>query len=369
MGHSVRSEPAEVCLLDVELGDAIEAMPDGIALHDTHGLRYVNPALAETLGCDDHAQVLGRPIAEFLVPTEAVAAEQSIAHLLAAGGTTEARKYHCRRLDGGVVLLEVWGARVLYRREAAALLVINDASARERRQRKLFLADRMATLGLLAAGVAHEVNNPLTYLGLTLSQLQSRLPTGRPVAALAARADEALVRIRDIMATLHTYAGSPSAPPAPISVNDAVEAALQMVAHRIRGRGRLVRDFADVPDVFANEVRLVQVFVNLLVNATDAIPEDHADDNEIRVRTDSDGNRISVEVSDTGEGIAPTAAEHVFELFFTTKPPGEGTGLGLPLSREIAESLGGTLTVESRKGKGTTARVVLPVASEEGESE
>ena len=116
----------------------------------------------------------------------------------------------------------------------------------------------------------------------------------------------------------------------------------------------------------ANEARLVQVFLNLLVNAAQALPDGHAEENEIRVTTDpgADGSVI-VEVSDTGTGIPPEVMERLFEPFFTTKAIGQGTGLGLPICRNIVEGLGGRITVQSELGKGSTFRVTLPAAQPE----
>jgi len=363
VGHALQIRDNEVGLLDVELGQAIEAMPDGIAIHDGKSLRYVNPALAESLGFGERDEVLTHPLSDFLAPEQRERAERSIARLLAEGGSSTARDYRCRRVDGGVVNLSIWGTEIRYCNEPAVLLVIKNLSAKETNRRQLYLADRMATLGLLAAGVAHEINNPLTYLALTLAQLSRRLPPNSHPSVLVGRADDALVRIRDLVATLRTYAGSPTAPPVPISVNEAIDAALQIAAHRLRGRARLVRDFGEVPAIMANEAKIVQVFVNLLVNAADAIPPGDAGTNEVRVRTNSENGHVTIEVSDTGRGMSAEVIEQAFEVFFTTKPPGEGTGLGLPLSKEIVESLGGTLTVRSREGEGTTVRVVLPATN------
>jgi CheY-like chemotaxis protein len=135
-----------------------------------------------------------------------------------------------------------------------------------------------------------------------------------------------------------------------------------MAWHEIRHRARLVKSLADVPPVDANEARLGQVFLNLLVNAAQAIPEGHADTNEVQVstRTDEAGNAV-VEVRDTGVGIEPQVLPRIFDPFFTTKGEG-GTGLGLSISHGTVRALGGRIEVESKHGKGTMFRITLPPA-------
>ncbi len=361
--HSTEKPETAGELRGLELADVIEALPDGVAIHDGVHFRYVNESLAISLGCAERAQVLKRSISDFVLPAQQRRADNGIAKVLEEGGQSKSLECRCRRLDGKVVQLSVWGARVRYRDEPAVLLVVKNLSEEERHRRQLFLADRMATLGLLAAGVAHEINNPLTYLGLTLSQLTRRLSPCGYEATLLDRADDAIVRIRDIVAALRSYSSSPSAPTAPVDVHAALEAALRIAGHRLRGRARLVRDFGELPMVMAEEAKLVQVFVNLIVNAADAISAGDSDENEVCLRTSSEVDRVLVEVRDTGCGMSPEVLDHAFEVFFTTKSVVEGTGLGLPLSREIVEALGGKLTVDSREGVGTAVTVILPACA------
>ncbi len=155
----------------------------------------------------------------------------------------------------------------------------------------------------------------------------------------------------------------------PVNVGEVLDAALQLVAHDLRRRGRLVRDFAPVPKVEANESRLGQVFVNLLMNALQALP-DGAGDHEVRVRLSAPGDGfVLVEVIDTGEGIPAEVLPRVFDPFFTTKPIGVGTGLGLFICQGIVTSLGGTLDVESEPRGGTRERRSAVAASaREGEA-
>jgi signal transduction histidine kinase len=141
-----------------------------------------------------------------------------------------------------------------------------------------------------------------------------------------------------------------------------LETSIHLVKGKVCSRARLVRDYGELPQVRGNAVQLAQVFVNLLVNAAQAMPESGG---EIRLTTRvHDDARVRVEVRDTGCGIPAESLERIFEPFFTTKPVGEGTGLGLPISHGIIRALGGELSVESTVGEGTTFRILLPTVAE-----
>jgi signal transduction histidine kinase len=236
-------------------------------------------------------------------------------------------------------------------------------------------ADRMAALGTLAAGVVHEINNPLTYVLLHLSQAkrQLRALAENPTAPRAERfelidgllgsAIEGAERIREITRGVRTFSRIEGRASGAIDVREPLAAALDLVATDLRYRARLNRVDRGVPFVNADEGRLAQVFLNLLSNAVQALPEAAADQHEIRVSTFTDAQgRAVVEVSDTGKGIAPHDLPHIFEPFFTTKPVGEGTGLGLSISHGIVRGYGGEIEVVTELGEGTTFRVILPPA-------
>ncbi len=169
-------------------------------------------------------------------------------------------------------------------------------------------------------------------------------------------------RIRDIVRGLKTFSRPENETLMPLAVAPVLDATLAMIANEIRHRGKLVKEYSTTPEVFANEARLGQVFLNLLMNAVQALPEGRDDQNEIRVvvRAASGGDRVVVEVRDNGVGISPQVRGRIFEPFFTTKPVGIGTGLGLAICHGIVTGLGGSLTVESEVGEGSTFRVELP---------
>ncbi|MBA2539641.1 MAG: response regulator [Deltaproteobacteria bacterium] len=237
---------------------------------------------------------------------------------------------------------------------------------------QLRLADRMVSVGTLAAGVAHEINNPLSFvmsnLDLVAEELraQSDVVTAPPMGALLeliSEAQEGAERVRKIVRGLKTFSRADEERRRPLDVAAVIELSLNMAWNEIRHRARVVKDFGTAPFVEADETRLAEVFINLLVNAAQALPEGNADTNQIRilVSTDSMGRAI-VEVHDTGAGIPRASLQHIFDPFFTTKPIGEGTGLGLSICQGIVTGLGGDITVESALGVGTTFRVALPPA-------
>ncbi len=242
-------------------------------------------------------------------------------------------------------------------------------------QSRLAQTDRLTSLGTLAVGVAHEINNPLAYVLLNLGYVAEELPKLLPrqpkpngqraseVLLALEHAREGAERIRNTVRSLQTFSRPENESRAPLRLAKLLDATLPLVANEIRHRARLIKDYRSVPEVVANEARLGQVFLNLLLNAVQALPEDHADNNEIHLvlRTSTPG-RVSVEVRDNGMGIPIQVRGRIFEPFFTTKPVGIGTGLGLTICHGIVTSLGGTLSFESEVGKGTTFRVDLPAA-------
>lgn len=244
--------------------------------------------------------------------------------------------------------------------------------------RRQLQSDHMAALGTLSAGLAHEINNPLTYVLLNLEHVLRRLRAAgandeslvgfagstrddeRPglVQALL-HAVEGANRIRRVVGDVLTFAQGNVERRGLVDVRGILESATQLAWHEIRHRARLSKILAQVPPVEANEARLAQLFLCLLINAAHAIPEGQADRHEVRVTTKTDArNNVVVEVSDTGRGIAPENLSRVFDPFFTTEPQ-NGSGLGLAISHGTVKSLGGEIAVTSEPGRGTTFRVVL----------
>ena len=230
---------------------------------------------------------------------------------------------------------------------------------------------RMASLGSLAAGVAHEIKNPLAAVTFNLEFARQSLdevarthPELQLKEILEAQADalESTGRVAQIVNDLRIFSREKADQREPTDVVKVLDTTVRMAWNEIRHRARLVRAAADVPLVEASDARLGQVFLNLIVNAAQAIPEGNAEDHEIRIETRLEGHRVCVEISDTGPGIPPEVMHRLFTPFVTTKPEGVGTGLGLSICKRIITSLGGEIRVSRSDRTGTTFRIDLPVA-------
>jgi len=227
--------------------------------------------------------------------------------------------------------------------------------------------ERLVSLGFLAGGIAHEINNALTSMRLSLGRLVSFEMSRRPMSSermhrieLLQDVREGVSRIERIVRELKAFSHVEDDPLRPIDVQAELEMAIGFVEHEIRHRAQLVRDYLRIPPVRARAAELRQVFVNVLLNAIRAIHEGQANIQEIRVTTRTDEQRrVVIEITDTGSGIPPDVARRIFEPFFTTSP-GVGLGLGLALSRDVIVSLDGEITIDSVADEGTTVRISLP---------
>jgi PAS domain S-box-containing protein len=248
-----------------------------------------------------------------------------------------------------------------------------DTTERKHLDERLVASERLVALGTLAAGVGHEISTPLTHVGLNLTLLE------REVSALQQGDTQGLERIREmieqsrssvarvgvIVGNLQSLARRRDEQVMAVDLVPVLERCLEIADHQIRHRARVMRELGATPKVLSTEGRMVQLFLNLIVNAAQAIPEGAADRYWIRVTsTTSPDGRVVVEVSDNGLGIATSDLARVFDPFFTTKPLGSGTGLGLTICRNIVAGVGGDVEIDSALGRGTTLRVTLPASQE-----
>ena len=264
---------------------------------------------------------------------------------------------------------EVLGTRLLIA-ERAIEDATRRATERQDMESRLAFADRMASVGTLAAGVAHELNNPLMYvlsnLHLTREEIGSR-DEAPWLEHARQQLDEAIhgaVRMQNIVRDLKTFSRVDDEQRGNVDLQSVLESSINICWNEIRHRATLDRDFAKTPPVDANESRLGQVFLNLLINAAQAMPERGLSANRITVRTYTDEEGWAViEVIDNGTGIDPDRMNRVFEPFFTTKNVSEGTGLGLSICRNIVREAGGTIEAHSELDRGTTFVVRLPAST------
>ncbi|MEA2697266.1 MAG: hypothetical protein QOI66_1537 [Myxococcales bacterium] len=244
---------------------------------------------------------------------------------------------------------------------------LREAKARaERRQmeEQLMVSDRMASVGMLAAGVAHEINNALAgvlgNLSIVCELLENPQAPPHETAEAAADAMTAADRVREIVRDIKIFSRGAEERLVPVDIHRVLDSTVRMAWSDIRHRARIVKQFGPIKAVTGSEPRLGQVFLNLIMNAAQAIEGGNALENEIRLSTWMDGARVVIEVADTGAGIPPDILPRLFNAFVTTKAPGQGTGLGLSIARRIVEALGGEISVTSPPGRGATFRVTLP---------
>jgi two-component system, cell cycle sensor histidine kinase and response regulator CckA len=267
-------------------------------------------------------------------------------------------------------------------RVTGAIGVCTDITNRRRLEAKAVLADRVMAMGRLSASVAHEINNPLTYMMISLSRMDEESlrvarsleldellgdARGEALARIAklrellAVAREGAERVRVVTQDLRSFSRPDDERTQAVDVCRVVRNLLSLVTTETEARARLVVELAPVPLVAANEARLLQVFLNLLRNAAQAVPDGDASRQEIRFSTRAVGRIVQIDVSDSGSGVPAAIRDRIFEPFFTTKGVGEGTGLGLFVSRNIARSLGGDVVALDRPGGGALFRVTLPI--------
>ncbi len=261
----------------------------------------------------------------------------------------------------GVVVLQFFLAVLV----TTSLLLAASFAERQAAGAQRVLSERLASVGLLAAGLGHEIKNPLAFVMLSLDAASRDLARAGPEVT---RAREALAdarhgaeRIAGIARSLKLLSREAAEERTPMRLEALVPLTLPLVRHELCGRMRIETSFGPSPAVMGNEARLGQVLLNLVLNAIQAIPPER--EGTILIHTGEDGEgRAFLEVHDDGVGIAPAHVRRLFEPFFTTRPPGVGTGLGLYVSKEIIREHGGRVHVQSTVGEGTTIRITLPRA-------
>jgi nitrogen-specific signal transduction histidine kinase/CheY-like chemotaxis protein len=255
-----------------------------------------------------------------------------------------------------------------------------DSAGSERMQ-----TEKMAALGRLASGVAHEINNPASFvlanldsLSALLADLDDRLEKHPLLARQAGvgkslfeamtilqESKEGMARIYRIVRDLRSFARTEEGNAVPVDVNVAVDSSLRMTRNELRYRATIERDLRSRLFVLGGVSQIGQVLVNLILNAAQALGEREEANNRIIVRTHDRGDWVVIEVQDNGPGIDPAVLPRIFDNFFTTKPAGQGTGLGLSICRDIIRGLGGHISVESTPGKGARFIIYLPAMPED----
>jgi signal transduction histidine kinase len=267
----------------------------------------------------------------------------------------------------------------------AILSVIRDVTDRRRLELESAAQNRMATVGTLAAGVAHEINNPLCFMQLNLEMLRDDLPNVLDQLAqaddaaareqarsdLEARLEDVLTgagRVRAVVSDLKVFSHTQSPESGVVDVVEAVRLAINLGRHQLRHRAEIELCAAGPVPVVGSLGKLSQVFLNLMVNAAQAISDAGVSDGRVRVHVVEEDDMVEVRVVDNGPGLEAGVGDRVFDPFFTSKPVGDGTGLGLSISLSIVQALGGTIAFDAPDGGGACARVRLPRAAEAADS-
>jgi PAS domain S-box-containing protein len=272
-------------------------------------------------------------------------------------------KIHTSTFAGRTLVLNIAIAPLQdLQEQTGALVVLEDVTSRVRLEEQLQQREKLSSIGLLAAGVAHEVNTPLTGVSSYTQMLLGMLSENDPKHALLLKVRRQAERATNIVNNLLNFSRTGSATEfTEIDISRVLDDTLQLLEPQLRGNQiEIIRAYdSDLPRVFGNSGKLQQVFTNLLLNARDAIPAGGS----IKIATiPSEDHSLVVEVSDTGMGIAPENVAKIYDPFYTTKGVGRGTGLGLAVSYGIVQEHSGHISVESTPGLGTKFRITMPTA-------
>ncbi len=357
----------------------IQKMPEGVAIVDQGKVLFVNPSLMALLGFADAEEMKGRPMLDFIHPAYHSQLRERFAR--AAGGEVNpVMVYEMVAKDGKRVDVESSSFSIQFNGQQAFIVVVRNRTHQNLVERQLIDNEKLATLGTLTAGIAHEINNPLGIILGNLvflienydalkSQMEAKGFTDDQCGKLFSEIGEELAdtthggeTIRDIVRGLKSFSRSSVEEVAEVDLNQIVESAIHMTLYEFKYKAKLVRGLAEgLPLLAINPGKLQQVLVNLLINASQSFENNKSEANVITVRTGLKEGSLFVEITDTGKGIPDDVLAHIFEPFYTTKPAGMGTGLGLPICREIVRCFQGTLEVQTQVGKGTTFTVRLPL--------
>ena len=337
----------------------VDEAPDGVVISRAGVILYVNRAALALLRYDRPEELVGQSMALFLDAQSIGIMVQRIRHMQKTGERLAPREYKAVRKDGTTVVAEISSIPIDFGGQPAVLAFARDVTERVRLRAQLEQADRLTALGVMAAGVAHEINNPLTFISLATDLLRQRLKSDDGNLSLLGDIEEGVERVASIVRDLRVFSRYEEESPGTTDLETVLQNAGRIVAHELRARVRLVALNESLPPVQGVARRLEQVFVNVYLNAAQAFPDEQSDAT-IVVRSNVTENTVEIEVADNGPGMTPDVLERIFEPFFTMRPSGSGTGLGLFICKDILVRSGGTIRCETALGRGTTMIITLP---------
>ncbi|MBI4948708.1 MAG: PAS domain S-box protein [Deltaproteobacteria bacterium] len=371
---------------------------------------YASPKVRDILGYAPE-DLIGKTPFDFMLPDEAGRVRALCASITASRMPFNNMENANLRKDGSIVVIETSGTpffdhwRGLLGYRGIGRDITGRKGAEEERSRiqvQLVQSDKMASIGQLAAGVAHEINNPVGYVGSNLNALSDHVSAllslnshyenalkaaleereddfllhaeaveafkkkedigfvARDIESIIGESKDGLDRIKAIVKGLKDFSYAPEGELALSDINGCIDDALRLAWHEIKHKAELVRDFSEVPKVHCRPWRLTQVFLNIILNAAQAMEARGS----IWVKTEESAGKVRVTIRDNGPGMAEEVKSKVFDPFFTTKPPGSGTGLGLAIALGIISEHKGTIELESAPGMGTTFYITLPLRDE-----
>jgi two-component system NtrC family sensor kinase len=271
-------------------------------------------------------------------------------------------KFHLNTQKGQHVVVNASIAPLMGKTGArlGRLVLLDDITQRVTLEEQLVQNEKLTSLGLLAAGVAHEVNTPLAVISNYIQMLAKQIPPDDPRQKTIERIVKQTFRASEIVNNLLNFSRTGGAELAEVDLNSVLEETLTLVQHPFKtAQVTVIKAYKEqLPPVLGSTTRLQQVFLNLLMNARDAMPGGGM----LEVRTAAHNGSVEVELTDNGAGISPEDLHKIFDPFFTTKPTGRGTGLGLSVSYGIIKEHAGKVDVKSTPGKGTSFRLEFPAA-------
>ncbi len=350
----------------------MENANDGIFVTDLQGKLLEVNKKALDMYQRSAAEVIGHNYSEFIAPGQEKSTVKEYQKAIEGGKIV--RNIGLTRPDGSVIEIDFSSSVVQIGGEKLMFSVGHDVTERNRLQQISVQSEKLATMGTLTAGIAHEINNPLSYVLTNVELLTDFMSQVTPESLREKKAwiEKALRQIREGVYRVKAIAGDlkvfsrsrDSEKNVVLDLESILESSIHMATHEIKYRAKIEKDFGKISPVKAHEGRLGQVFLNLLINAAQAIPEGNANGNEIRVTTMMRSGQVAIDIKDSGCGIPPAVMKRLFTPFFTTKPVGLGTGLGLSICQNIIHGFGGEIEVESQVGHGTTFHILLPPSEE-----
>jgi two-component system, NtrC family, sensor kinase len=338
----------------------VESLRVGVLAVDHDGrIESWNPPLEQCFGVT-REQALGRELEEILPP-------ELMAEIVARMDEEHVSTIYKFRLqppqqDGVPLVINLAVAPLIGKsgERLGRLILVDDITQRVSLEEQLVQADKLTSMGLLAAGVAHEVNTPLAVISNYIQILAKQMPSGDPRQGLIEKIVKQTFRASEIVNHLLNFSRTGASGFTEVNLNSVVEDTLSLVAHPFNiGGVRVIKSLAaNLPPILGASNRLQQVFLNMFINARDAMPNGGM----LEVRTSAENGSVEVEVTDTGVGIPAEHLQRIFDPFFTTKSSSRGTGLGLSVSYGIIREHAGKVEVQSTPGKGTSFRLEFPAA-------